>query len=320
MCDGTPWIGVGACLSTRASLQTGQADFPHTVFQKCLRSRDEDGWFEHTGDVAVSRSCARALTRLRRRTSVRLPCPYSPAFLAGFVRPDPHAYRPSGQSFGSKHTFGPGKSTFLLPPSSLPGFISPLRLTSRLVGLACSPRAQVTGDWPASSLLLTLCLLVPRGPCFLSPALPTPGIQTVLLAGGLWPLPRIRMSFLACRRSTRGPFFTSLILRTMLSPLPRAIWVRFLVASGFSRYPVTCPSRSEQALTSPSARRLVPARGRLMFVVLRPGPSPPVAPHGPSRSRSYVRLQTGKLRSGGDSHPTGCVRSKAHERGRPARD
>ena len=52
--------------------------------------------------------------------------------------------------------------------------------------------------------------------------------------------------------------------------------------------------------------------GRIEFVILRTGHSPPVALHPASRRRSYGRLQTGERMPGRDSHPSVHVRLRAH--------
>ena len=52
---------------------------------------------------------------------------------------------------------------------------------------------------------------------------------------------------------------------------------------------------------SPPYSRLATTTGRIEFVILRTGPSPPVAPHPASRRRSYVRLQSSNPTSAGTS-------------------
>ena len=52
--------------------------------------------------------------------------------------------------------------------------------------------------------------------------------------------------------------------------------------------------------------------GRIKFVLLRTGLSPPVAPHPASRRRSYLRLQAGERMPEEDFHLSERVRSRAH--------
>jgi hypothetical protein len=52
---------------------------------------------------------------------------------------------------------------------------------------------------------------------------------------------------------------------------------------------------------SPPYSRLATTTGRIEFVILRTGRSPPVAPHPASRRRSYVRLRSSNLTSIGTS-------------------
>ena len=52
--------------------------------------------------------------------------------------------------------------------------------------------------------------------------------------------------------------------------------------------------------------------GRIEFVILRTGRSPPAAPHPASRRRSCRRLQTGERMPEGDFHPSDKARSQAH--------
>ena len=58
--------------------------------------------------------------------------------------------------------------------------------------------------------------------------------------------------------------------------------------------------------------RLAVAIGRIEFVILRTGYSPPVAPHPALRRRSYVRLQAGERMPEGDFHPSDHAHSQAH--------
>ena len=82
--------------------------------------------------------------------------------------------------------------------------------------------------------------------------------------------------------------------------------------------PPTTPRRPAIALTrypsawrasrSGSRLRQLPAgspqtQGRIAFVILRTGRSPPVAPHDASRRRSYIRFQAGERVPGGGLPP-----------------
>ena len=58
---------------------------------------------------------------------------------------------------------------------------------------------------------------------------------------------------------------------------------------------------------SPLASRLAGTPGRIEFVILRTGLSPPVAPHPASRRRSYLRLQAGERMPGEDLHLYTCA-------------
>ena len=53
--------------------------------------------------------------------------------------------------------------------------------------------------------------------------------------------------------------------------------------------------------------------GRIVFVILRTGRSPPVALHLASRRRSYFRLQAGERMPEEDFHLPECARSQAHD-------
>jgi hypothetical protein len=95
--------------------------------------------------------------------------------------------------------------------------------------------------------------------------------------------------------------------------------------------PPTTPAAPVAAFTRyPSARQVSPSlgsrlrhslagspdgTGRIGFVILRTGRSPPVAPHPASRRRSYSRLQAGERMPEGDFHPSDGVRLQAHECG-----
>jgi hypothetical protein len=63
---------------------------------------------------------------------------------------------------------------------------------------------------------------------------------------------------------------------------------------------------------SPLTSRLPDRLGRIRFVILRTGRSPPVALHPASRRRSYGKLQVCNENPHGDSHPADQTLSKAH--------
>ena len=63
---------------------------------------------------------------------------------------------------------------------------------------------------------------------------------------------------------------------------------------------------------SPLARRLAATAGRIEFVILRTGRSPPVAPHLSSWRRSFHQIQSSEPNSGEDFHLSDSMRSKAH--------
>jgi hypothetical protein len=54
------------------------------------------------------------------------------------------------------------------------------------------------------------------------------------------------------------------------------------------------------------------APGRIEFVILRTGRSPPAAPHYASLRRSCIRLQVGERFPGEDSHLSDYSRFQAH--------
>ena len=66
---------------------------------------------------------------------------------------------------------------------------------------------------------------------------------------------------------------------------------------------------------SPFTRRLATATGRIEFVSLPTGSSPPVALHPALRRRSYLRLSRPGPAPSEDFHLTDSVRSQAHECG-----
>ena len=64
----------------------------------------------------------------------------------------------------------------------------------------------------------------------------------------------------------------------------------------------------------PSGAGSPDAPGRIEFVILRTGRSPPVASHPASRRRGYSRLQAGERIPGADSHRSDHAHSQAHRR------
>jgi hypothetical protein len=97
----------------------------------------------------------------------------------------------------------------------------------------------------------------------------------------------------------RSPCFTHSTVQTIPSPTTvaprrrfitlRAIAQRVGLPWSFSAFlPGLLPSR---VWASPAGRRLAALAGRIGFVILRTGRSPPVALHPASRRRSYSRLQ-----------------------------
>ena len=65
-------------------------------------------------------------------------------------------------------------------------------------------------------------------------------------------------------------------------------------------------------MASPLRGGLAGCAGRIEFVILRTGLSPPVAPHDISRRRSYIWLQAGERFPGEDLHLSDLVDSQAH--------
>jgi hypothetical protein len=108
----------------------------------------------------------------------------------------------------------------------------------------------------------------------------------------------------------RSPSFTYITVMTILSPTtwwPRAV--------AFARYP---SAQHAHWLSSvrlrPSGAGSSSAPGRIAFVTLRTGHSPPIAPHVTSRRRSYHWCQAGERMPGKDFHLPGDVRFEAHSR------
>src|SRR2546425_13208710 len=64
--------------------------------------------------------------------------------------------------------------------------------------------------------------------------------------------------------------------------------------------------------TSPQVCRLVRMSGRIEFVILRTGHSPPAAPHPASGRRSCIQFQAGERLPEEDFHLSDLARSQAH--------
>jgi hypothetical protein len=73
------------------------------------------------------------------------------------------------------------------------------------------------------------------------------------------------------------------------------------------------PSGRSRLRPSPAGSPDTP--GRIEFVILRTGRSPPVASHPASRRRSYSRLQAGERIPGADLHRSDHAHSQAHRCG-----
>ena len=112
-------------------------------------------------------------------------------------------------------------------------------------------------------------------------------------------------------RPNRSPCFTHTAVLTIPPPTTPAAPV-----TAFTRYP---SARQVSPLPGSRLRHSLAGSpdgtGRIGFVILRTGRSPPVALHLASRRRSYSRLQAGERMPGGDFHPSDGVRLQAHECG-----
>src|SRR5262252_3834276 len=111
--------------------------------------------------------------------------------------------------------------------------------------------------------------------------------------------------------ANRSPRFSALAFLTIPSPTTRRAPRRsfsplLLISTGlrFSRFRLRLCTRG-----------LAVTPGRIEFVILRTGRSPPVALHLASRRRSYSRLRAGELLPEGDFHPLVQRASRAHECG-----
>ena len=83
----------------------------------------------------------------------------------------------------------------------------------------------------------------------------------------------------------------------------------------FPRYPSAhraSHSASEWVWASPLTCRLAEHSGRIEFVILRTGLSPPVAPHPASQRRSFFRFQAGERMPEEDFHLSDHSRFQAH--------
>ena len=108
----------------------------------------------------------------------------------------------------------------------------------------------------------------------------------------------------------RSPRFMYTALATIPSPTtsctPAAALTRCPSARRVSRF---CGSRLHHSSAgSPDTQ------GRIEFVILRTGRSPPVASHPASRRRGYSRLQAGERIPEADFHRSDHVHSRAHRR------
>jgi hypothetical protein len=105
----------------------------------------------------------------------------------------------------------------------------------------------------------------------------------------------------------RSPCFTCMALRPFRRQPPHAAPPSLSHATPQRDGSPGCGSRLRH-LAAGSPR----TQGRIAFVILRTGRSPPVAPHDASRRRSFLRLQAGERMPEGDSHPPDHARSQAH--------
>ena len=79
----------------------------------------------------------------------------------------------------------------------------------------------------------------------------------------------------------------------LAAPWPGLVWDHGLTARRRTRRSFASPSRDQSVIwASPPGSRLATTKGRIEFVILRTGRSPPVALHLLSRERSYLRLQS----------------------------
>jgi hypothetical protein len=72
------------------------------------------------------------------------------------------------------------------------------------------------------------------------------------------------------------------------------------------------PPGSRRVWASPLMSRLAGLHGRIEFVILRTGRSPPAASHPASQRRSCIQLQAGERMPEVDFHHSDHVRSQAH--------
>ena len=105
--------------------------------------------------------------------------------------------------------------------------------------------------------------------------------------------------------SVRSPYFTHTSLTTIPSPTTR--WSPMVALARYPSAPQVPLFRGSR-LRHWLAGSPIPS-GRIEFVILRTGRSPPVAFHPASRRRSYSRLQAGERLPGEDFHLSECVRS-----------
>ena len=106
----------------------------------------------------------------------------------------------------------------------------------------------------------------------------------------------------------RSPRFMYTALATIPSPTTRCA-----PAAAFTRYPsARRVSRCRGSRLRHSSAGSPDTPGRIEFVILRTGRSPPVAFHPASRRRGYFRLQAGERIPGADLHRSDHVHSRAH--------
>ena len=111
----------------------------------------------------------------------------------------------------------------------------------------------------------------------------------------------------------RSPRFMYTAFVTIPSPTTRCT-----PAAAFARYPsARRVSRFRGFRLRHSSASSPVAPGRIEFVILRTGRSPPVASHPASRRRSYSRLQAGERIPEADFHRSDHVHSRAHRRPAP---
>jgi len=129
-------------------------------------------------------------------------------------------------------------------------------------------------------------------------------LPTPLRSAGITPLPR----YYGCSDSWAALLTAQVSLLhvvglpTVPSPTTLRVPSELLHATPqFDGSPTPC---QRQAVASLMASRLATLSGRIEFVILRTGRSPPAALHLASRRRSSSRFQAGARMPGGDLHPS----------------